>query len=201
MGLFGPSQKEIWEELSKEIQGNFIDGGFWKGSKVKAHVDNWIVLFDTYTTSDGKTSITYTRVRAPFKNLGELYFKIHRKGFFGELGELLGMRDICVGYEQFDDDFVIKGNDEERIIRLFSNKKIRELLELQKSINLEIKDDEGLFSKHFPENVDELYFVVTGVIKDIERLKELYELFAEVLKELCVMGVVSNEYVEVDLKD
>ncbi len=71
---------------------------------------------------------------------------------------------------------------------------------LQPSISLEIKDDEGFFSNHFPSNVDELYFTVVGVIKDIERLKELYELFAETLKELCVIGIASNEKVEVNLK-
>jgi hypothetical protein len=36
--------------------------------------------------------------------------------------------------------------------------------------------------------VDELYFQVVGVLKDIERLKSLFELFAEVLDRLCRMG-------------
>lgn len=200
MGLFGPSKKEVWEQLSKEIQGDYIEGGFWTGGKVQAHVDNWIVLFDTYTVSTGKSSITYTRIRAPFKNLESLYFKIYRKGFFSDLGKLLGMQDIRVGYSEFDENFIIKGNNEERITQLFSNEKIRELLEEQPKINLEAKDDEGFFSKHFPSNVDELYFSVVGVIKDIERLKDLYELFAEVLKELSAIGIASNEQVEVNLK-
>lgn len=200
MGLFGPSKKDVWEQLSKEIQGDYIDGGFWTGGKVQAHVDNWIVLFDTYAVSNGKSSTTYTRVRAPFENLENFYFKIYRKGFFSDLGKLLGMHDISVGYTGFDDEFIIKGNNEGRINQLFSNERIRELLEQQPSINLEIKDDEGFFSNHFPSNVDELYFTVVGVIKDSERLKELYELFAEVLKELCVMGIASSKQVEVDLK-
>ncbi len=76
---------------------------------------------------------------------------------------------------------------------MFSNAGIRSLIQAQSQFNLEIKDDEGFFKKHFPEGVDELYFQVTGVIKDIGRLKELYELFAEVLKELCSMGSASAE--------
>ena len=200
MGLFGPSKKEVWEQLSKEIQGDYIEGGFWTGGKVQAHVDNWIVLFDTYTVSTGKSSITYTRIRAPFKNLESLYFKIYRKGYFSDLGKLLGMQDIRVGYSEFDENFIIKGDNEERITQIFSNEKIRKLLEEQPKINLEIKDDEGFFSKHFPSNVDELYFSVVGVIKDIERFKDLYELFAEVLKELSAIGIASSEQVEVNLK-
>lgn len=193
MGLFGPSKKEVWQQLAEKIQAEYINKGFWAGDRVEAHVDNWVVVLDTYTVSTGKSSTTYTRMRAPFVNLDNFYFKIYRTGIFSGLGKILGMEDINIGYEEFDEDFVIKGNSEEKVKQLFSNKSIRDLIQEQPKISLEIKDDEGFFSSHFPEGVDELYFQVTGVIKDIDILKELYELFAEVLKELCSMGSVSAE--------
>jgi hypothetical protein len=199
MGVFGPSKKEIWQQLAEEIQANYVDMGFWKGDRVEAQVDNWIVVLDTYTVSTGKSSITYTRMRAPFVNLDNFYFKIYRSGFFSGLGKMLGMEDIEVGYEEFDTDFIIKGNSKEKLGQLFSNGSIRSLIQEQPQISLEIKDDEGYFSKHFPSGVDELYFQVTGVIKDIDRLKVLYELFEEVLKELCNIGSASVERPEVDL--
>ncbi|MFL0269369.1 DUF3137 domain-containing protein [Candidatus Clostridium radicumherbarum] len=193
MGLFGPSKKEVWQQLAEKIQADYVNKGFWAGDRVEAHVDNWIVVLDTYTVSTGKSSITYTRMRAPFVNLDNFYFKIYRTGIFSGLGKMLGMEDINIGYEEFDEDFVIKSNSEEKVKQLFSNKSIRYLIQEQPKINLEIKDDEGFFSAHFPEGVDELYFQVAGVIKDIDILKELYELFAEVLKELCSMGSASAE--------
>jgi hypothetical protein len=36
--------------------------------------------------------------------------------------------------------------------------------------------------------VDELHFQVLGVIKDIPRLRALFDLFAEVLDRLCLIG-------------
>ncbi|HEV3003315.1 MAG TPA: hypothetical protein VGX78_02595, partial [Pirellulales bacterium] len=51
-----------------------------------------------------------------------------------------------------------------------------------------VRDDEGWFKARFPAGVDELYFGVGGVVKDAERLKSLYELFAEVLNHLCHIG-------------
>jgi hypothetical protein len=36
--------------------------------------------------------------------------------------------------------------------------------------------------------VDELHFQVVGVIKDVERLKALFDLFATVLDQLCRIG-------------
>jgi hypothetical protein len=59
---------------------------------------------------------------------------------------------------------------------------------MQPSIYLTVKDDEGWFSTHFPQGVDELYFRVLGVIKDVEQLKSLYYLFAEILHHLCHIG-------------
>ncbi|NNU77518.1 DUF3137 domain-containing protein [Clostridium estertheticum] len=194
------SKKEVWEQLSREINADYIEKGFFKRGMVEARVDNWIILFDTYSSGSGNNSRTYTRIRAPFKTFDSFHFKIYRKGLFSDLGKLLGMQDVSVGYSEFDENFIIKGTNSERLTQLFSNEKIRNLLELQSSIHLEVKDDDGFFASDFPDNVDELYFVVNGVIRDIERLKELYELFAEVLKELCVMSIASSEQVGIDLK-
>ena len=68
MGLFGPSRGEVWQQLSDAIGATYTPGGFFKGDRVDARVDDWIVTLDTFTESDGKTSTTYTRLRAPFRN-------------------------------------------------------------------------------------------------------------------------------------
>ena len=179
--LFGPSREEIWRQLSTETNADYVDGGFWKGDKVQAHHEQWTVTLDTYTVSTGKSSVTYTRLRAPYVNKDGFQFTIYRKGIFSDLGKFLGMQDVEVGYPEFDEAFVIKGNDEQKLRALFANPKIRQLLEMQPAVQFTVKDDEGWFSTAFPKGVDELYFSVVGVIKDVERLKSLYYLFAEVL--------------------
>ena len=186
--LFGPSREEIWRQLSNEIGAQYIQGSFWKGDKVQIRHEQWTITLDTYSVSDGQTSSTYTRIRAPYVNKDGFRFTIYRKGFFSELGKFLGFRDVEVGYPDFDEAFIIKGNDVQKLRALFANPKIRQLLEMQKALHFTVKDDEGWFSKTFPEGVDELYFSVAGVIKDVERLKSLYYLFAEVLNHLCHIG-------------
>jgi hypothetical protein len=66
--------------------------------------------------------------------------------------------------------------------------KIRALIDEQPRFHLEVKDDEGWFGQSFPAGVDELYFRVVGVIKDMDQLKGLFEIFSEVLDELCRIG-------------
>jgi len=186
MGLFGPSKKEVWEQLCKEIQGDFIEGSLWKGSRVEVKHNNWLIYLDTYTVSTGKSSTTYTRMRAPFIDKEAFNFTIYKKGIFSDIGKAFGMQDIEVGYDVFDESYIIKGNNEELVKKLFSNYKIRSLIESQPRIRLEIKKSE-------------LYFLVVGVIKDIELLKGLFELFSEVLEELELIGSAGNEKPNVEL--
>jgi hypothetical protein len=188
--LFGPSRDEIWQQLAAAIGGDFTPGSFWSsGSKVEAAHGQWRVTLDTYTVSTGKSSITYTRMRAPYVNPDGFRFNIYRRGIFSNLGKMLGMQDVTVGVPQFDDDFIIKGNDEAKLRRLFGDARLRDLISAQPDINFSVKDDEGFWGAHLlPEGVDELYFQVTGVIKDVDRLKQLFDLFAETLDELCRMG-------------
>lgn len=186
--MFGPFKDDVWRQLADEISADFVDGGFWKGSKVQASVNEWTVTLDTHTVSTGKAYIVYTRMRAPYVNKDGFQFKIYRKGIFSNLGKRLGMQDIEVGYPDFDEQFIIQGNDEHKLHLLFKNPMIRQLIEAQPAISLEVKDDNGWFAARFPEGVDLLSFKVIGVIKDIAQLKMLYGLFAETLDQLCRIG-------------
>ena len=186
--LFGPSRDEVWRQLAREIDAKVIDGGWWKTPKVEAQVGQWTVTLDTYAVSTGKTTVVFTRMRAPYVNVDGFRFTVYRSGFFSELGKRLGMQDIEVGDQLFDRDFVIKGTDESKVRHFFANARVRELIQAQPKFHLEVKDDEGWFGTKFPEGVDELCFHVTGVIKDIDRLKPLFALFAESLHHLSSIG-------------
>jgi hypothetical protein len=188
MGVFGPNKDEVWRQLSQEIGAEFIEGGHWKGNKVQAHVGTWTITLDTYTFQTQHTHVTYTRIRAPYVNPEGFRFTIYRKGIFSELGKLLGMQDIEVGDPDFDEAFIIKGNDEFRVRDLFANPQIRQMVQAQPQIRLDVKDSEGWFGPKFPQDVDELHFQVVGVITDKELLKTLFNLFAAVLDQLCRIG-------------
>ena len=56
-----------------------------------------------------------------------------------------------------------------------------------------VKDDEGGWRTSFPADTDELCFHVAGVIKDVERLRLLFELLAETLDQLCRIGSAYQE--------
>ncbi len=168
-GIFGPSKDEIWTQIANDIDGEFIEGGFWGEDVLIYKHGEWQILLDNYTVMmhTGTVTIptTYTRMRAPFINKDGLYFKIYREGFFSSIGKLFGMQDIKIGDPFFDNEFIIKGNNPEKIKLLLADAKIKELCQEQPQIHFEIKDDEGWLGPDFPEGVDQLSFQFTRMIQ------------------------------------
>jgi hypothetical protein len=201
--MFGPSKEEIWRQLCDQTGGTYVARTFWKGDKVQASHGEWTVTLDVLSQviSTGKSTVIvhYTRLRAPYVNPDRFRFTIYRRGLFTDVAKWFGMQDVTVGHEPFDHDFVIKGTDETRLRALFDSAKLRELIIAQPKIHLTVKDNEGWFGAAFPENTDELYFLTGGVIKDVDRLKGLFDLFGEALEQLCRIGSAYAEAPKVKL--
>lgn len=182
--IFGPSKDEIWGQLAKDIGGYYEDGGFFLKDVLRYRSGQWEITLDTYTESSGKYSTLYTRMRAPFVNKDGLYFKIYREGFLTTIGKALGLQDINIDDSYFDDSFIIQGNQPEKIKQLLADKNLKELIQKQPDICLEIKDNEGWFGAQFPRGVDELHFKCNGVLKNEAMLKDLFDLFCITLQRL-----------------
>jgi len=191
--VFGESKDVIWSQIAAEIGGEYIDGGFWGKDKLSYQHGQWEVLLDTYTVNSNNSSTTYTRMRAPFVNNGSFTFKIYRDGFFSSIGKMFGMQDIEIGDAFFDEQFIIKSNDEYKVRHLLADSDLKSLIKAQPSIHLEVKEDEGFFGQNFPYDVDELYFQTVGVIKDTHLLHSLFELFCTALNRLVEIDSASAE--------
>ena len=196
---FGPSRQDVWRALADEIGAEYQER-FWNGGRVVAQVGEWEVVLDTYVVSTGSSTITYTRLRAPYVNRDGLRFTIYRTGMLTGLAKWLGMQDIETGDAAFDEAFVVQGTDAQKVRQLVHYGQVRELLMAQPRIRLRVRDDEGIFRKIFPEGVDQLQFECVGVIKDIDLLKGLYDLIAELLNGLCAIGSAYEEDPGVTLK-
>ncbi len=187
--LFGPSQNEIWQHVAAGVGGTF-EPTRWtgRGGKITVDVGEWTLTLDTYTVSNGKSSMTFTRMRAPYVNRDGFRFVLYRASFFTPLGKLLGMQDIEIGQPPFDRDFVLQSSDPEKLKKFLDDETLRQKIAAHPKIRLEVKDDEGWFGAKFPAGVDELCFTSIGVIKDIELLERLFDLFAHTLNRLCQIG-------------
>lgn len=200
MSLFGPSQKETWTQLAGQINAEFVDGGVWKAHKVVLHEKIWTVTLDTFAVHTGKATIPFTRFRAPFMSKDNFRFKLECRNFFSAIPDFFGRKSLSTGFSEFDKPYIISGKDDYKLQKLFANKSIRELVQGQKDIHFEIKDDEGWLATKFPQDVDELYIQLPGIIKKIERLQQGFRLMAETLSQLVEIGSAYEREVDLRLK-
>jgi len=179
--LFGPRKGEIWLQLSRTIDASFREGGLFQSAAVQAQDGDWIITLDTHVVN----KVEFTRLRAPFVNQDGFRFNIYRTGLASGFYHFLGMQDIETGDRLFDLQFRITANSERKVKELLGNPQIRAMIRAQPRIRIQVKDDEGWFGAAFPNGVDELHFDAAGVIKDLEQLETLFELFSAVLREIC----------------
>ncbi len=164
-------QAEAWKQFANELGAEFVEGRFLGANKVQAQVKDWTITLDTYSVSSGDSSDVYTRMRAPLHNKDGFQFTIFRTGLISKLDKALGAQDIEIGDPDFDRDFTIQGNNETRVRALLGSLGIRQMIQGQKSIRLGVRDNE-------------LRFEVQGVVKDLERLRSIFELVKGTLYQL-----------------
>ena len=186
--LFGPSREEVWQQLAREINARHEPREWFKAGRVVAGVGPWQVTLDVLEQENQNL----TRLRAPFANPTGFRFRIYRTTVFSDFGKMLGMQDILISDPPFDDAFIIQGNDDRYVRALLADEKLRALIAAQPRIMLEVKDDDGWFGAAFPAGTDELKFTAQGVIKDLDRLRSLFDLFAATLTRMCEIGAATN---------
>lgn len=197
--LFTKTYRKAWQTFCREIEATYVKE-MMGADKILAQMGEWTITIDTFVMDDESAGITYTRFRAPYISKDGIKFEIYRKNFLNKFREIFGIRHIEAGVPILDDLFVIYGNNVEKIRRLFSNPKIYKNIVTEPGIYLAAKDYDEIAAGSFPKNADELYLKVAGIVDEVERLKDLYHLFTDVLKQLVTMGSASQENPDVVLE-
>jgi hypothetical protein len=169
--LMARQKNDAWKQFATELGAEFVDGGMLRGSKVLIKVKEYAVTLDTYTLPSGDSNTTYTRLRASLPDKKDLQFTLQRRNWVAKLDKALGTKEINIGDPEFDRDFVIRGENPAAVQAVFSNRRIYQLLQAQKSLVLGVRGNELRLDEY-------------GVIKDVERLKSMFALFSLMLDQL-----------------
>ncbi|MEM7370915.1 MAG: DUF3137 domain-containing protein [Bacteroidota bacterium] len=186
---FKHHKREIWLQLCERLDADFFEGKRRRHDRIEAFHGEWMITLDTFLAND----VTWTRMRAPYVNRDDFVFRIFKENVMHRIGKAFGMKDVEVGYPDFDKQYVIQGSDERKLRMMFANPDIRDLISFQYSMYLALRRDAPLFQKKFPKGVNEVYYQSIGTIANLERLHDLFELFAATLDHLCAIGTAYED--------
>lgn len=190
--------KYVWMEFADEFKADVDDP-----NPDSSHTEMSIIVpvadsswSLTYTMHPGKQGQQdHTTVETHYNPLGDFKFTMYPEKWTDGLAKMLGMQDIVVGHEEFDKLFIIKGNDEARIIELFQDEKLRRQLIDEPAMQVWAhceNADVAPTSKALRGNQNRLAMRVQGAVDDFERLKSFYKLKHQMLSSLLRVGVASN---------
>ncbi|KQO33113.1 hypothetical protein ASF10_18725 [Flavobacterium sp. Leaf82] len=180
----------IWQEFANETNGTFKEGYSWRSDSTEIEYKNWTIIFDNYTLWSGKYSTELTRVITPIILKDNFKFEIYREGFARKIEKLFGAQDIEIGYPEFDKTYTIKSNNEFKIKTLLRNKELRNLIEFQKDVNIQITNQKEIWEKELPANEFELSYFIDETISDLTVLNSLLKLFKVLLDQLSEMDCI-----------
>jgi hypothetical protein len=194
--LFKPSRREVWERFCRETGAEYDPGGLLTRPRVRHRHRNWTITLTTSRSSGPApgTSLTTTRIGAPFVSTSGFRFTLERKAALSKLGKPIGRHFVTSGHGDFDDDFWLKSRDEPKVHALLDDDSLRQAFRSQPGIYLKVKDHAGWFGPKFPESADLLQFEEIGEpIHDVGRLVALFNLVSLTLDRLSQIGAATGD--------
>ena len=156
---------QMWRDTAAELGLAVSGGGGMSRPTLTGKISGLPVTVDTFVRRSGNSSTTYTRYRVAYPNVGfELQLK--RQGAFTAITKLFGAQDVEVGDSLFDDAFVVKTSDPNRLRDLLTPSVRTSLLRLLATYGgVVISDDNISFSKTgFERNPDRLKSTIQRLV-------------------------------------
>ncbi|MDY6931923.1 MAG: DUF3137 domain-containing protein [Halobacteriota archaeon] len=165
--------KEAWKVFADSLSLDFDPGTTFKTPKVEGTYEGHNVILDTYTVSTGQVTVLYTRLKVDVTNIKDLSLRIYHEGFLSRIGKRLGMQDIETKNLEFDETYVVKGNDELEVLNVLDSSVQSKILSLREpgKFNMTLKDGSLIYEE-------------SEIITDIELLRSHLEVLLYISEKI-----------------
>jgi hypothetical protein len=125
-------------------------------------------------------------------------FAIRIEKGLDQIGKVMGLQDIQLGCQDFDQRFLIQGSDEAKVKNLFADMKLRDLILTNDLSELRTVDDRiELPAEHrLPSGKHAVLYSHERMIDRFEQLEALYDIMSSVMHRLLSMPSLSAEVEE-----
>ena len=186
-------RREAFQAAASELDATFVAGKRSSGDQVHLEHGPWKVILDTYVVSTGQTTVTYTRTRALYVARDNFTLRVSRRNVFTRIAELFGFYGLLVGDQGLERKYTIKSSNAPRARSLMGDRRLRELIMAQPSLQLEIRRLSWGQRRKMGDGVRAVAVQTTGVIKEPDRLANYVRLVAATLDQLARIGGARHE--------
>lgn len=189
LGILITPTSQVLQTFCQDYNGDYHSGSFGNPGIAYVPIKNWRMKLCYDKTSSGQQVTCFEIL---YHNLDEFIFEVHPTSLYHEfLVTYMEKQDINVGNQLFDDNFIIKSNDEKKVQQLLGSSKIQETLSAFDKIRIQIKKYEPPTESSL--SLRGLSYTCEGQIKDPFELKKLYGLFSEMMNVMLEQKIASDE--------
>ena len=170
--ILGPSTREMWEVVAREIGAEFVIDGFLQNDRIVYVLGTQAITLDTFIVpgrGDNDSDTIWTSIDAKINSPLKFQCEISPRKTWDAVKSLVGsLNDIEIGDRAFDEAFVIRGTAPEAIKEFLSDSHLRKLIKPGMSLSISNR-----ITQEFP-----------GITMNAESLVRRFELFIELLQRL-----------------
>lgn len=146
----------------------------------------------TPVVHQGRKKHRGTTAMLPFEPDDAFIFAIQTEKWIDQVGKAFGLQDVQVQDQLFDSQFLIQGNEEQKIRSLFTDLRLRELLLLQPPSQLRVITDSSQFDPEWfvPEGLHTIVYRQDALLEKIDQLQNVYDILTCTLQQLGALGSV-----------
>lgn len=165
-------KKGIWEKFCKVNNGTI---------KIKRTIDNTLskmemkIPYGNYEIIYKKSDIHPLKIQCEFNNERDFRFQITEEDFIEKIIKSIHNKEIEIGNKEFDNKYLLVTNDKERLTKILSNRKLRDLIMNNKFTNLQIQ-------KINDRNI--LFLLAGNQNSSYNKLNDVLEIFKILIKSI-----------------
>jgi hypothetical protein len=190
------TRRDAWRAVAAALDGQCVESTRAANDKAVFQHLGWTIVLDTYTVNVAETSVTYTRVRAPFTGSDDFKLTVARRTWLSRFVIVPRARTIKVGSRMFDEKYIARTNSEGRARSLLNTSEVRSLIMVQPSLRLQIRRPSWSRRRTLSEGARDVIVRTTGVVTDPARLEDYVMLVAHTLDGLLRIGSASGTRVK-----
>lgn len=169
---------ELWAELSADFKAD--------PDPIEYHtvleLNGRRIILDLLNNHGiGFEALQITSLNAYIFSRSNFNFSLYNQGFADGISKLFGMQDVSFNDKDFDERFVIKTNDEDKVLRIFQDTVTRKLLLSLPELSF------GIVEYELEEGDGEAPFLelkIERAISDPLLLKDIFKVFYCVLEQI-----------------
>ncbi len=162
---------EAWDQLSLRT-GLLLERG--KGIRRRASLSGDYrrrpLTLTTYVVDSGESSAIYTLISAGVQNSAGGFFQLSPAGILSKLGEALGIQDVKIGDDAFDQRYVVKSKPPEFALGLLGESDM-----LRHDLMAKVKKNAVIKLEG-----RQLTYTCIGQEKDVDYLEALFNLLCDI---------------------